>query len=96
MINADNIRILIEKIKIAKNHLGINCSKSYDYVPLPFLGFRFRFRANVIDRSRILPLLALSIVIKGFLNRYLKFYKKINPTLVTLITQVTVRFGNGP
>jgi hypothetical protein len=28
------------------------------------------------------------------LNRYLKFNKKINIRLVTLVTQVTVRFGN--
>ena len=63
---------------------------------------RCRFRANVTkrdinvtDRYQILPLHALQalpILIKGFLNRYLKFYKKIN---VTLVTQVTVRFGNG-
>ena len=68
------------------------------YHPLPFSGQRYRPLLTVTGRHRILPLQALHAlptVIKGLLNRYLKFYKKINVTLVTLVTQVTDRFGNG-
>ena len=57
-----------------------------------FLRIILKTLRTVTDRYLMLPLLALlalPIVINGALNRYLKFYKKINVTLVT------VTFGYG-
>ena len=89
----------------------LNNSRSYDYVPLPFLGLLYRplpFSGQRYStwNQRYWPLLTVTIVTESY--RYLRYkrkrycfeqifkiYKKIYVTLLTLVTQVTVTFGNG-
>ena len=80
-------------------------SKSYDFVPLPLQRYRDSPSATVTERYR--PLLTITESYRYLrYKRYQRYIIFLNKTLnicskhtilrsVTLVTQVTVKFGNG-